>query len=287
MKSSRRLTDLEIIGKRTSAVAVLGRKPDAPSWLEDSPVCDLLSAHNIKHTGIMNARTPYEIVRVNQSGTFMMACLEGEGVVSVDGNWKPIRAGQACLLPPFVMNSLKCVPRKPWRFAWVRYHESHDSKPIVSSISPVIGNFDGKNLETAIKGLHAESLTGLPAATLHWCALVNHYVMRFAEPSDPDERLWHLWKEVEKDPARDWTLAELAGIACVSSEHLRRLCLKEIGRSPMRHLTFLRLRIAVGLLTSGNEKIDTIARAVGFSGIYSFSNSFTEYFGKRPSDFRK
>jgi len=287
MKLARRQTDLEIIGKRTSFLAVRGRKTDAPVWLEDSPRCDLLSAHNIKHTGIMDARAPYEIVRVNQSGTFMMACLEGEGVVSVDGNWKPIRAGQACLLPPFVMNSLKCVPRKNWRFAWVRYDESHDTKPIVSSISPVIGAFDGTNLETAIKGLHTEALTDTPAANLHWCALVNHYVMRFAEPSNPNERLWHLWKEVEKDPSRDWTLAQLAEIACVSSEHLRRLCLKEIGRSPMRHLTFVRLQIAVRLLTSGNEKIDTIARAVGFSGIHSFSNSFTDYFGKRPSDFRK
>ena len=287
MKPTRRQTDLEIIGEQTRVLAICGRKSGLPAWLEDSPICDLLSGHNIKHTGIMDAMEPYEIVRVDQSGTFMMACLEGEGVISVDGNWKPIRAGHACLLPPFVMNSLKCIPGKRWRFAWVRYDESRETKPIVSSISPVIGIFDGANLEIAIKGLHTEAQSGVPAANLHWCSLVNHYVMRFAEPSNPDERLWNLWKKVEKDPSRDWTLEQLAEIACVSSEHLRRLCLKEIGRSPMRHLTFVRLQIAVQLLTSSNDKIDTIARAVGFSGIHSFSNSFVSWFGKRPSDFRK
>lgn len=235
----------------------------------------------------MDAAAPYEIVRVNQSGTFMMACLSGEGVVSVDGNWKPITAGQACLLPPFVRNSLKCVPGKRWRFAWVRYDESPETKPIVSSVSPVIGRFDGRNLEAAIMGLHTEARSGVPAANLHWCALVNHYVMRFAQPSDLDERLWKLWNEVEKDPSRDWTLDQLAAIACVSDEHLRRLCVKEIGRSPMRHLSFIRLKIAVQLLTDTDDKIESIARAVGFSSIHSFSKSFSSWFGKRPSDFRK
>jgi len=42
----------------------------------------------------------------------MLACFEGEGVVLVDGGWKRIRKGQACLLPPFVMNALKCLPGK-------------------------------------------------------------------------------------------------------------------------------------------------------------------------------
>ncbi len=257
------------------------------SWLRGMPDCRLLSTHNIAHTGIMNARRPYEIVRVDQSGTFMMACLDGEGVVMVDGVWKTIRAGQACLLPPFVMNSLKCTGDKPWRFAWVRYEESRGTKLIVSSVSPVIGAFDGRALGDAITGLRHELLGGGdPAAVQQWCRLVHRYVMRFAEPTHLDERLWRLWSAVEKDPSRDWTLHELSEVACLSCEHLRRLCLKEIGRSPMRHLTFIRLQLAVRLLSSTHEKIETIARMVGFSGIHSFSAGFKARFGRPPSDFR-
>ena len=280
-------TDIEIIGKRTSFIAVQGGMDEGRDWLHGVPECPLLASHNIAHTGIMDARRPYEIVRIDQSGTFMMACLEGEGVVMVDGSWKTIRAGQACLLPPFVMNSLKCTGEKRWRFAWVRYEESRDTLPIVSSVSPVIGAFDGGGLAAAITGLHEEtSRESNPAALHQWCGLVHHYVTRFAEPSHLDARLWRLWSAVENDPARDWTLEDLAENACLSTEHLRRLCLREIGRSPMRHLTFIRLQLAVRLLSSTGDKIETIARLVGFGSIHSFSNSFKARFGRPPSDFR-
>ena len=260
---------------------------DGRNWLSGEPECSLLGESNIKHTGIMDARSPYEVIRIDQSGTFMLACLGGEGLIMVDGSWKTIRPGHACLLPPFVMNSLKCVPGKPWLFAWVRYEETRDTKPIVSSVSPVTGPYDGNGLAHAVRGLRSECTGGNTPSALHqWCGLVNHYVMRFAEPAGLDERLWRLWNEVEKHPSRDWTLAALAGIACVSTEHLRRLCLHELGRSPMRHLTFIRLQIAMRMLTSTGDKIETIARNVGFSGIHSFSGAFSARFGNPPSAFR-
>ena len=144
--------DLEIIGKSTRFSAVRGPGGDGRNWLSGEPECSLLGESNIKHTGIMDARSPYEVIRIDQSGTFMLACLGGEGLIMVDGSWKTIRPGHACLLPPFVMNSLKCVPGKPWLFAWVRYEETRDTKPIVSSVSPVTGPYDGNGLAHAVRG---------------------------------------------------------------------------------------------------------------------------------------
>lgn len=286
-KSKPPTSDHEIIGKGTKFRAVCGPGGGERSWLSEEPECPLLGGCNISHTGIMEAKSPYEIVRTDQSGTFMLACLGGEGVIMVDGSWKAIRGGQACLLPPFVMNSLKCVPGKAWSFAWVRYEEPRDAKPIVSSVSPVIGSYDADCLAHAIRGLRSECTGGNTPAALHqWCTLVNHYVMSFAEPSGLDARLWRLWNEVTRKPSHDWTLEALATIACVSTEHLRRLCLRELGRSPMRHLTFVRLQLAMRMLTSTGDKIETIARKVGFSGIHSFSGAFSTRFGKPPSAFR-
>ena len=79
----------------------------------------------------------------------------------------------------------------------------------------------------------------------------------------------------------------LAGIAHVSEEHLRRLCRKELGRSPMQHLTFLRLRQARHLLATTPDKIESVATAVGFKNMFGFSNTFKAWIGIRPSDFRK
>lgn len=280
--------DVHILGEKTRRTSVRADRDDPRDWLHGGAVCPLLKQHHIGHAGIMRAAPPYEIIRTDQSGTFMLACFEGEGVVLVDGAWKRIAAGHACLLPPFVMNALKCVPGRIWKFAWVRYDESREAKPIVSSFSPVAGNFDPLPLKCAIEGLHAEaSGPAVSAAMHHWTELIHHYVLRFAQPNHHDDRLWRVWRRVESDLAHPWTLTELAAIAHLSDEHLRRLCRKDLGRSPMQHLTFIRLQHARHLLATTNDKIESIANAVGFKSTFGFSNTFKAWIGLRPSDFRK
>lgn len=73
---------------------------------------------------------------------------------------------------------------------------------------------------------------------------------------------------------------------CKSGEHLRRLCKKALGRSPMQQLTFLRMEKASQLLLETDEKIETIARMTGYKNAFHFSNVFMEWVGIRPSEFR-
>jgi len=282
--------DVTILGGDTRHISVRGQERfdrDDRQWLAGQPDCALLRIHQIAHIGIMRAMAPYEILRTRQSGTYLLACFEGEGEVLADGAWKRIRAGHACLLPPFVRNALRCVKGKPWHFAWVRYEESREVMPILSAVSPVVGPYDAAPLRRAVEGLHAEASGTHAAAPLHhWTELIHHYVLRFAQPIQPDDRLWRVWHEVEKSLARDWTLTELAALACVSEEHLRRLCRRQLGRSPMQHLTFLRMQRARHLLSVTDEKIETIARTVGFKSVFSFSNIFKKWIGWRPSEQR-
>lgn len=261
---------------------------DERDWLRDAPVCSLLRRHQIIHAGIMEARPPFEIFRTDQSGTFMMACLSGEGSILVDGSWKEVGEGQACLLPPFVANALKCAAGKSWRFCWVRYLERRDTTPIVSALSPVRGDYAGEPLCRAIEGLLAEcEAEGKTALSHHWVELIHRYVLRFAQPHKEDDRLWRLWKKVGRRLHYPWSLAELGELACVSPEHLRRLCKKELGRSPMQQLTYLRMQQASELLLDRKDKIETIAKAVGYRNAFHFSNVFVEWAGVRPSEFRE
>ena len=279
--------DRETLGPGSRLAAVLCGEYEVTEWMRGEPECPLLAQHGIAHCGLMLARPSTEIVRGHQSGTYMLACIEGEGVVLADGRWKRIGAGQACLLPPFVTNAFKCLPGKSWSFVWVRYAESRDTRPIVTAVSPVSGCFDGLPLKAAVEGLRAECLgeSSLPALH-HWAELIHQYVLRFAQPHTTDERLWRVWRKVEVDLAADWTLDGLARIACVSGEHLRRMCHKELGRSPMQHLTHLRLQRAREILSTSNDKIEAVARQVGFESVTSFSNTFLKWIGCRPSAFR-
>lgn len=288
MSDSSYSDDVEIFGPDTRYLGIRSDPADQRIWLRDAPVCsELVIEYKISHVGILDAQAPFTIHRVRQSGTYFLACLEGRGQVLVDGTWKSVHAGQACLLPPFVSNSFKCEAGQRWRFVGVRYLESVGDWPMIAAWSPMIGSFQTEALQSAVMGLRAEVIAGGNSATLHhWCALIHLYVQAFARPANPDPRLWRLWQQIEQNPGRDWTLAEMAAIACVSREHLRRLCQEKLGRSPVSHLTFIRLQCALAMITKGEEKITTIAMIVGFANIHSFSAAFKSRYGVAPSRFR-
>ena len=51
-----------------------------------------------------------------------------------------------------------------------------------------------------------------------------------------------------RDLATDWKLTTLAARCAVSAEHLRRICRRELGRTPMEHVTYMRIQRAQELL---------------------------------------
>jgi len=279
--------DLHQLGGNTQARVVVADDSDQRDWLAGAYICPLLAQHQIVHTGIMSAESGLEVIRADQSGSYFMACIDGEGEVLFNGGWRKLRPGHACLLPPFVQNALRSVPGKPWDFVWVRYLEARDVVPIATSRSPVQGKFNDVSLRAAVEGLYAECQTSnTPSALSQWTELIHQYVLKFAQPEHSDDRLWKLWTKVEQDLQRPWTLAELGGAAFMSTEHLRRLCKKELGRSPMQHLTFLRMKHARHLLATTEDKVEVIARSVGYESPFTFSNMFKKWVGWRPSELR-
>jgi transcriptional regulator GlxA family with amidase domain len=152
----------------------------------------------------------------------------------------------------------------------------------------VIGAFASGSLQAAIDGLYLEAGgDAAPALLHHWSELIHQYVVRFAQPHRQDPRLWEVWRKVEAQLSRNWTLAEIAKLARMSGEHLRRVCQKELGRSPMQHLTFLRLHKAQHLLSVTDDKVEYIAREVGFESVSTFSNTYKKWVGWRPSEQRR
>ncbi len=272
-------------------LAVKASSDERRDWLENAPVSAMLAHRNIAHVGVLHAVYPFKVVRSYQSGTFMFACSQGEGEILIDGRWVKVRAGQAGLLPPFVENAIRAIDSKsgePWTYAWVRYLESPDQMPIISAKSPVRGRFASDVLVHAVEGFHAEArrAESSPAQKKLWIDLIHNYVLSFAQPSQGDERLWQLWQAIEADLADSWTLSRMAKIATMSKEHLRRVAIREIGRSPLQHVIFLRMQRASHLLGTTDEKIETIAREVGYSNPFTFSTTFKKWIGRRPSQHR-
>jgi transcriptional regulator GlxA family with amidase domain len=102
-----------------------------------------------------------------------------------------------------------------------------------------------------------------------------------------DDQLQMLWKRVVAHLDDHWTLPRLAREAGYSNEHLRRLCRRQLGRSPMQQVTYMRMHRAAELLATSPLTLEAIASQVGYQNPFVFSNAFTKWIGWRPSEYRR
>ena len=287
-KASHELTDVTIHSLRTRMRGVRATNVELRPWIADFPVCQTLNQYQIIHLGIQEAVAPMRIVRTKQTTTYFLACLSGRGRVLIDGRWRICREGFACLLPAHTLNAFEAISGTRWEFCWVCYQRPVEQRPIADAATPVMARFEALPLRSAILGLMYEcSGPGQPALIHEWTDLIHAYVLRFAQPTDQPDQLRLLWERVAAQLAVEWTLARLAREAGYSNEHLRRLCRRQMGRSPMHQVIYMRMRRAAELLAATEQTIEVIALEVGYHNPFVFSNAFTKWIGWRPSAYRR
>lgn len=270
------LAETTVLGDRTQ------------EWRTVARDCPALGVLGIAHVGICHAAPPFEVVRLELNGAYLLSCFAGSGAVLRDGRWQRISAGHAFLAPPQVLLAFKAHAGVKWGFSWVRYQLEGLAKPIVSNSSPSLAKFDGEPLRHAVWGLYHEAKNAhSPVLAAAWAKLVHDYVLQFSQPEPRDPRLEKLWEVVGSDLKGLWTLERMARVCNLSEEHLRRLCRRELGRSPVHHLIYLRMLHAADLLARTDDKIEVIAYEVGYANAFVFSNTFKRSVGWRPSEYRR
>jgi AraC family transcriptional regulator, activator of mtrCDE len=84
------------------------------------------------------------------------------------------------------------------------------------------------------------------------------------------------------DPARDWSLDDLAEVAATSRATLVRLFRKAVDSAPLAYLSELRLSLARRRLAATNECIATVAADVGYQSESAFSRAYHRRYGAPP-----
>jgi len=92
---------------------------------------------------------------------------------------------------------------------------------------------------------------------------------------------------IEEIPVLPLTLAELAREASVTEKHLCRLFTRNMGYTPMRTYSLLRLQYGITLLTRSNLSIKEIAERCGYEDPLYFSRAFSKTYKISPSQMRK
>jgi AraC-like DNA-binding protein len=117
-------------------------------------------------------------------------------------------------------------------------------------------------------------LESLPADRTNWLSgLRDQYVGRALTA-------------LHSDPARDWTLEQLATEAALSRSAFAERFTQFVGTPAMQYLSNWRMQLATNYLRSGNESVASIANRVGYDSEAAFSRAFKKALGTPPSEWR-
>ncbi|MGW9197512.1 cupin domain-containing protein [Micromonospora chersina] len=101
-----------------------------------------------------------------------------------------------------------------------------------------------------------------------------------------DPVVGHAVRLVQHDPARAWTVADLAAATGASRAAFARRFTELVGEPPMTFVTNWRLVLAADLLRDTELTLAAVARRVGYSSAFAFSAAFKRVRGVNPRDHR-
>ncbi|MBK3776572.1 AraC family transcriptional regulator [Azospirillum sp. YIM DDC1] len=91
---------------------------------------------------------------------------------------------------------------------------------------------------------------------------------------------------IHGEPCRNWTLAELAGIAGRSRSSFAAAFRERVGVPPIDYMLRWRMRLAATRLRQGQEPVSAIAASLGYLSDSAFSATFRRIMGVSPARYR-
>jgi transcriptional regulator GlxA family with amidase domain len=102
-----------------------------------------------------------------------------------------------------------------------------------------------------------------------------------------DVRVARVLRAIQEQPARAFTVRELAKLAGASRATFKRLFRAATGQSPRRYLAERRLAAAAELLATSEVPLAEIARVTGYASEFSLSRAFKRRHGMAPAHYRR
>lgn len=173
-------------------------------------------------------------------------------------------------LPPLVVVNVRNSPSGAWLESSVRYAlaEARSPRPGGAGVLAKLAEVLFIEVMRLYMAEDAEGRTG-------WLAGVRDRVVGAALAA------------LHKDPARPWTLDELARTAGASRTVLAERFQQLLGASPMQHLAQWRMLLAANLLRAGAAPLTQIAETVGYQTDTAFSRAFRREYGVPPATWRR
>lgn len=92
---------------------------------------------------------------------------------------------------------------------------------------------------------------------------------------------------IHREPARRWTIRDLATAVGISRSVLAERFSHYLGQSPIAYLTHWRLHLGARMLSGTNDSVAAVATRAGYDSEAAFNRAFKREFGVPPARFRK
>lgn len=102
-----------------------------------------------------------------------------------------------------------------------------------------------------------------------------------------DSRLAEAIRRMHAEPARPWTVAQLAKQAALSRSAFFDRFTRNVGVPPMEYLLAWRMALAKNLLRRRGIDLTEVAERVGYGSASTFSTAFSRYVGQPPGRYAR
>jgi AraC family transcriptional regulator len=167
-------------------------------------------------------------------------------------------------------------------------YEAIDYDPFIEQIALAISR--ELRAETSAGRLLVESLSqSLSAYLVHRYpeAPLRVKPLDFSGKPIDDRRMSRVMEFIDARIDQNFTVADLAAVACMSPAHFARSFKATTGRTPHEFVSRMRLELATRMLADRHQSLSDIALSTGFSSHSNFSRAFRDATGVTPGDYRK
>jgi AraC-like DNA-binding protein len=177
--------------------------------------------------------------------------------------------------------------------------DSEDSGLLVSLLPDQVHVRGVKRLSTLVKLLIDEAALECSGRELVLTRLIEILLveaLRLTQMPDApagllrglgDARLAEAIRQMHADPARPWTMAQLAKEAALSRSAFFDRFTRNVGVPPMEYLLAWRMALAKDLLRRREIDIAEVAERVGYGSASTFSTAFRRYVGQPPGRYAR
>lgn len=98
-----------------------------------------------------------------------------------------------------------------------------------------------------------------------------------------DLRIRNVVEYIDSRLDQPLVVSQLASVACISATQFKKAFREQMGQTPARYITQLRMEKARALIIHTDMPMQRVAEAVGYQDFSAFSRRFSQFFGLPPS----